>query len=83
MAKIVLYTKNHCPYCDHAKQLLDHKKVVYQEIPVDTDSNKRAEMERLSGRRTVPQILINDQPIGGFDDLAALEKAGKLDDLLK
>lgn len=82
MANIVIYTTATCPYCDFAKQLLDKKKVSYQEIHVDTDTDLRAKMEKLSGRRTVPQIFINDTSIGGFDDLAALEQAGKLDELL-
>jgi glutaredoxin 3 len=81
-AKIIIYSKDHCPYCDWAKQLLDKKHVTYQVIRVDLDAEQRAKMERLSGRRTVPQIFIDDQPIGGFDDLSALEKAGKLDPLL-
>ncbi len=81
-AKIIVYSKANCPYCVWAKQLLDNKKVSYDEVRIDLDADQRAVMERLSGRRTVPQIFINDQPIGGFDDLSALEKAGKLDSLL-
>ena len=81
-AKIIMYTKDNCPYCDWAKLLLDKKNASYQEIRIDLDASQRTTMERLSGRRTVPQIFINDQPIGGFDDLSALEKAGKLDSLL-
>ena len=82
--KIEIYTKHTCSYCVRAKQLFDQKKVPYTEIPVDTDP-KELEMMllRAEGRRTVPQIFINDQGIGGCDDLYALEKAGKLDDLLK
>ncbi|EKD54666.1 MAG: hypothetical protein ACD_60C00058G0002 [uncultured bacterium] len=80
--KVIMYTKENCPYCDWAKLLLNKKNVPYEEIRVDLDLDQRATMERLSGRRTVPQIFINDQPIGGFDDLSALEKAGKLDNLL-
>lgn len=81
-AKIIVYTKANCPYCVFAKQLLDSKKVSYDEIRVDLDENQLATMMRESGRRTVPQIFINDQSIGGFDDLSALEKAGQLDNLL-
>ncbi len=80
--KIIIYTKANCPYCVWTKQLLDNKKVHYDEIRVDLDENQRNDMEQKSGRRTVPQIFIDDQPIGGFDDLSALEKAGKLDILL-
>jgi len=83
MAKVVIYTKQNCAYCEYAKQLLDNKKVAYQEIRVDLDPAKLTEMLTLSNRRTTPQIFINDTSIGGFDDLAALETAGKLDDLLK
>jgi len=83
MAKVVIYSKENCPYCTFAKQLLDSKKISYEEIRIDTDPDQRIEMERLSGRRTVPQIFINDQPIGGYDDLSSLAKSGKLDPLLK
>lgn len=83
MVKVVVYTKENCPYCNMAKQLLTAKKVSFDEIRVDSDTQKLAEMIRLSNRRTVPQIFINDQPIGGYDDLAVLAKSGKLDDLLK
>jgi glutaredoxin 3 len=82
MTKVIIYTKANCPYCDWAKQLLDHKKLSYQEFRVDLDHEKRDEMERLSGKRTVPQIFINDQVIGGFDDLSALSKSGELDKLI-
>jgi glutaredoxin 3 len=82
MAKIIIYSKANCPYCDWAKELLNNKKQTYTEIRVDLDTAKRDEMIQLSGRRTVPQIFINDQAIGGFDDLSALEKSGELDLLL-
>ncbi|HEX2797815.1 MAG TPA: glutaredoxin 3 [Immundisolibacter sp.] len=79
---VTIYTGALCGYCAMAKRLLDSKGVAYQEIPVDTDVARRAEMEQRSGRRTVPQIFIGAQHIGGYDDLAALERAGKLDALL-
>lgn len=82
MATVVIYTKATCSYCTWAKQFLDNKKIPYQEIRIDLDTDKRNEMEKLSGQRTVPQIFINGQPIGGFDDLSALEKSGKLTVLL-
>ena len=84
MPKLEIYTKKTCPYCVRAKQLLDHKGVSYTEIKVD-ENQKDYEMMllRAEGRRTVPQIFINDLGIGGCDDLYALEKAGKLDSLLK
>jgi glutaredoxin 3 len=83
MADVLVYTKDNCGYCVHAKNLLDSKHIAYTEIHIDHDDKLRDEMIRLSGRRTVPQIFINGQPIGGYDDLAALAKAGKLDDLLR
>lgn len=83
MAKVVMYSKDDCPYCRMAKSLLDARQVSVKEIRIDLDDAKREEMMRLSNRRTVPQIFINDQSIGGYDDLAALAKSGKLDDLLK
>lgn len=82
MANIIIYSKESCPYCVYAKQLLDSKHVTYTEIRIDLDETKRDEMIQRSGRRTVPQIFINDQAIGGFDDLSALAKTGELDTLL-
>ena len=79
---VVIYTSALCGYCAMAKHLLQDKGVAYEEIPVDMDVSRRAEMEQRSGRRTVPQIFIGEQHIGGYDDLAALERAGKLDALL-
>ena len=83
MTKVVVYTKEQCPYCKLAKELLSARHVPFEEIRVDLDQTKLEEMLRLSNRRTVPQIFINDQSIGGYDDLAGLAKSGKLDDLLK
>ncbi len=82
MTNVVIYSSNHCPYCTRAKDLLQRKQLNYKEIRVDQDENQMAKMVELSGRRTVPQIFINDKPIGGFDDLWALEQQGKLDLLL-
>jgi len=83
MATVVIYTKAHCSYCTHAKNLLDRKKVSYKEIRIDLNPEYTDEMIAKSKRRTVPQIFINDQAIGGYDDLAELERAGKLDSLLQ
>ncbi|WP_419419132.1 glutaredoxin 3 [Legionella sp. D16C41] len=83
MANVIIYTTEYCPYCRRAKQLLDSKNVSYKEIRVDEEPGKREEMMAKSGRRTVPQIFINDQAIGGCDDLHALESQGRLDQLLK
>jgi glutaredoxin 3 len=82
-AKVILYTTPYCPYCIRAKQLLDGKQVAYTELGVDRDPELRMEMMHRSGRRTVPQIWIGDQHVGGFDELAALERRGALDELLK
>lgn len=83
MKKITIYTKENCPYCTKAKELLSSRQLSYQEIRIDLDEHQREEMIRLSNKRTVPQIFIDELPIGGFDDLAALAKSGKLDQILK
>lgn len=83
MAEIEIYTSLWCPYCARAKALLDKKGVAYTEHDAPNGSKRRAEaIERSGGRTTVPQVFINGQAIGGSDDLAALERAGKLDALL-
>jgi len=82
MAKIEIYTTMWCGYCARAKSLLEKKGAAYQEMDVMEDAAKRAEMRERSRRTTVPQIFINGQHIGGSDELAALEQAGKLDSLL-
>jgi glutaredoxin 3 len=79
---IVMYTTNWCPYCERARRLLRSKGAAFEEIDVESAAEKRAEMQARSGRRTVPQIFVGDHHIGGSDDLAALEDAGKLDALL-
>lgn len=82
MAKVVIYTTSYCPYCTGAKALLRSKKIAFDEIDVTLDSARRAEMERLSKRRTVPQIFIDDQSIGGYDEARRLDATGELDRLL-
>jgi glutaredoxin 3 len=82
MAKIEIYTTPFCGYCARAKGLLDKKGAAYEEMDVMMDEKKRAEMRERAKRSTVPQIFINGQHIGGSDELAALEQAGKLDPLL-
>ena len=83
MAKLEIYTKATCGYCARAKQLLQMKKVSFEEIPVDMGGPKKIEMvERANGRSTVPQIFINGKHIGGCDALMTLEQDGKLDELL-
>jgi glutaredoxin 3 len=81
--KVEIYTKMTCGFCVRAKRLLDMKKVVYEEIPVDLGGARKAEMvERSGGRMTVPQIFVDGEHIGGCDALMALEYDGKLDELL-
>jgi glutaredoxin 3 len=81
---IEIYTWRSCPFCIRAKALLDHKKVTYTEYAIDGDEAARDKMsKRAMGRRSVPQIFINDQHVGGCDDIQALDRAGKLDPLLK
>lgn len=82
MAKIEIYTTPWCGYCARAKGLLDTKGAAYNEMDVMEDDAKRTEMRERSKRSTVPQIFINGQHIGGSDELADLERAGKLDALL-
>ena len=83
MPKIEVYTTNYCPYCTRAKDLLKRKGQSFAEFDVTDDDEGRVKLvEKAGGRRTVPQIFINDQHIGGFDDLNALDKEGKLDALL-
>lgn len=83
MAKVEIYTKFTCGYCFHAKSLLSAKNVDFEEYDISMGGPKREEMiQRANGGTTVPQIFINDVHIGGSDDLAQLERAGKLDALL-
>ena len=82
MAKIEIYTTMWCGYCARAKSLLEKKGAAYHEMDVMEDAARRTEMRERSRRTTVPQIFINGQHIGGSDELAALEQAGKLDALL-
>lgn len=82
MAKIEIYSSISCPYCVMAKQLFDRKGVAYTEIRVDLDPTKRQEMMKKSRQRTVPQIFINDESIGGYTDLVAINNSQRLDSLL-
>jgi len=83
MAKVEIYTTAICPFCDRAKALLRKKGISYDEIDVGVDPDLRQAMvERTGGRRTVPQIFIDGVPVGGSDDLYALEAKGLLDALL-
>jgi glutaredoxin 3 len=83
MAKIVMYSTGVCPFCQMAERLLRSKGVAeIEKIRVDLDPARREEMMQRTGRRTVPQIYVDDRHVGGYDDLAALDRAGGLDPLL-
>ncbi len=83
MTRVRMYSTAVCPYCQMAERLLRERGVVeIEKIRIDTDPAQRAEMMEKTGRRTVPQIYIGDTHVGGYDDLAALDRAGKLSVLL-
>ena len=82
-ASVVMYSTAYCGYCQRARSLLERKGVAVQEIKVDEDARERETMlQRSGGRRTVPQIFIGERHVGGYDDLAALDRSGELDQLL-
>ncbi|MCF7983885.1 MAG: glutaredoxin 3 [Thiohalocapsa sp.] len=82
MPTVQMYATAVCPYCVRARHLLERKGVQFEEIRVDRDREQRKVMIQRSNRTTVPQIFIGDVHVGGYDDMAALEAAGKLDALL-
>jgi glutaredoxin 3 len=82
MNQVTIYTSSHCAYCMRAKQLLAQRSTEVREINIDSDLTARSEMMIRSGRHTVPQIFIGNYHVGGFDDLAALDHSGRLDQLL-
>jgi len=82
MNKVQIYSHPGCGYCHRAKYLLDEKGIQYEEINLAIQANRFPEMIERTGRKSLPQIIINSQPIGGFDDLSALDTAGELDILL-
>ena len=83
-AHVLMYSTGVCPYCVMAERLLKAKGVDdIEKVRIDLDPEQRAQMMQKTGRRTVPQIYIGDTHVGGFDDLSALDRAGKLDPLLR
>lgn len=82
MAKVIIYSKKVCPYCVRAKNLLNQKGVRFEEILMDDKLDELDALKKKSGHMTVPIIYINDQMIGGYDDMAKLDAEGKLDALL-
>ena len=84
MKKITIYTGPFCNYCDAAKRLLDRNKVSYKEIDISKVDGAMDEMiNKANGKRTIPQIFFDDQHIGGYDEVRALEKEDKLEEILK
>ena len=83
MKTVKIYTTPICPYCHRAKRLLDTKGVPYEEIDVSSDDQARMNLAERTGKRTVPQIFIGEQHVGGSDELLALDREGKLDSLLQ
>lgn len=83
MPKVVVYTKRQCPYCVRAKALLDSKGVAYQEVDAEADDALRTWLAEASGQKTVPQVFVDGRPLGGFSDIDALDKAGRLDPILR
>lgn len=83
MPPVKIYTTPYCPYCHAAKGLLDEKGVSFTEIDVTGNHEERARLAQVTGQRTVPQIFIGEESIGGYDELSALERAGRLDPLLE
>lgn len=82
MPEVIVYASALCPYCRRARALLDRKGVAYTLMDVDREPGLWREMEERSGRSTVPQIFIGAYHVGGSDDLAALDRSGRLDELL-
>ncbi len=82
-AEVTIYTTRVCPYCVAAKRLLGQRGVAYKEVDVTGDDAKRTWLVETTGRRTVPQIFIGAEAVGGFDDLSALDRSGELASKLK
>ena len=82
MKKVQIYTTQWCPYCVAAKSLLDKKGVPYEEVDANDPEVRMAMVQRAHGRRTVPQIFVGETHVGGYDDMAALDRRGQLDPLL-
>ena len=75
---VKIYSTNWCPYCANTKRFLDEKGIKYEEINIEAEGMSREDLEKITGGRTVPQIMIDGNPIGGYDDLIALDSEGKL-----
>lgn len=77
--KVIVYSTAYCPFCTRAKELLKRKKIVFEEFDLTNDQKKRDELQEKTGWMTVPMVFIGDEFIGGYDDLSALDEAGKLE----
>jgi glutaredoxin 3 len=82
MKPVTVYTTDFCPYCRSAKALLERRGVEFEEVNLARDPDSREQLAQLTGMVTFPQILIGDQPLGGFDQLLAADRAGRLPELL-
>jgi glutaredoxin 3 len=82
MARIEMYTTAWCGYCERAKVLLNQRGIAYDEVRIDEQPDFRAKLQELTGGWTVPQIVIDGRPIGGYSELWALDKSGRLEELL-
>lgn len=83
MPKVVMYTTTYCPYCRAVKSLLKNKRVDVKEINVEGDEEKRQWLSATTGQMTVPQVFINDKPVGGYREMVALDQSGELDKMLR
>lgn len=82
MPKVIVYTRDYCPFCKHAKALLQSKGVEFEEIDIGDDEALQEEIWRLSRLKTVPQIFVDGKPVGGYEELRQLDASGELDELL-
>jgi glutaredoxin 3 len=81
--RVTVYTKENCPFCHRAKALLAGKGIAFEEIPVEGKDELRTWLVETTGQMTVPQVFAGERPLGGYSDLAALEREGRLDALLR
>jgi glutaredoxin 3 len=81
--KVVIYTRDWCSYCWRIRRLLKRKGYAFEEISMTNDPEGRARLAQITGRSTVPQVIVEDRPIGGFDDMKALDRSGELDRLVR
>lgn len=79
---VFMYIKASCPFCSMAQALLEKKGVAFDKVDINVEPERRDEMIERSGRRTVPQVFVHGEAVGGYDELAALEESGRLDELL-